>query len=76
VVDEFEGMNATKDEVDTPATSASLKRKAILVGGSLFGFHFCVPRWFLVDVLKHLVKRAANHCLRNLRFTLHLATTV
>jgi hypothetical protein len=76
MVDEFEGVNATKEEVDTSLRSAFLKRKAILVGGSLFGVHFCVPRRFLVDVAKHLVKRAANLSLRNLHFTLHLVTTV
>jgi hypothetical protein len=40
VVDEFEGVNATKDEVDTSSTSAVLEEKAILVGGSLFSDHF------------------------------------
>jgi hypothetical protein len=36
VVDEFEGINAAKDEVDTSATSALLNWRAILIGGSLF----------------------------------------
>jgi hypothetical protein len=40
VVDEFEGVKTTKDEVDTSSTSAVLEEKAILVGGSLFGNSF------------------------------------
>jgi hypothetical protein len=45
VVDEFEGVNATKDGVDISALSAFVKRKTILIGGSLFAVHFCVPGW-------------------------------